>query len=305
MRSKNSVFLCGGGALGSWQSGVLYALVKNGIIFNKVAGFSIGSINASFYCFDMLHKAERLWSLVSNNKIFKFSLSYSKPIKLFNPMNYSGLKRLLIKCENLLAGLSIYSGKRVEFLLKRYITRGMSFRKGVNFYCISYCVESSSPYIRVFNSDNYVRDDFIKNLVASSAIPFIFPAVKIKDNGRELNLVDGGVIGEGKINLDFLSGSDNIFVISNVCNKDKDFKLNRFSIVDLLDYKIRRILLYQNVLIKRAISRLVPKPNIFFITPPSPLRGRVIDFDADRCVEMFREGFSFIENNQLFFMPNP
>lgn len=297
MKPKNSVFLCGGGALGSWQSGVLYGLVKNGVEFNKIAGFSIGAINAAFYCFNMLDKAEKLWSLISNKKVFKLSLSYSKPVKLFEPLNYSGFKRFLINFENIMAGLGLYSGKKIEFLLKRYITKNLLFRDEVDFYCISHCVESSKTYIKSFNKSNYSREEFIKHLIASSAIPFIFPAVKIKEDDKELNLVDGGVIGNGKINIDFLSYSNNIFIISNVCDEDKNFKPNPFSILDLFEYRVRRILLYQNILIKKALNRINTKPKVLFITPPHSLEGRIIDFSGKKCLEMFKDGFKFVENN--------
>ena len=46
------LFLCGGGALGSWQSGVLAELVRQGLHFDAVAGFSIGSLNGAAYCYN-------------------------------------------------------------------------------------------------------------------------------------------------------------------------------------------------------------------------------------------------------------
>lgn len=149
-----------------------------------------------------------------------------------------------------------------------------------------------------------MREDFIKHLVASSAIPFIFPAVKIIDNGQALNLIDGGVIGDGKISLDFLNDTENIFVISNVCDEDKNFKPKLFSLIDLFEYRVRRILLYQNIIIKRALNKLSSKPKIFFITPQKSLKGRVIDFNGDMCLEMFKEGLSLIESSCKYIQIN-
>lgn len=298
---KRALFLCGGGALGSWQCGVLYGLVKKGILFDKIAGFSIGAINSTFYCFNIIEKAYRLWSRMSNDKVLSFSLLYSRPVKIADTENYGFLKKFLSEIESFMCGLSIFSGKKIKSTISRYITKNLSFQKNLTFYCISHCVETSLPFVKSFNCDNYDREIFINNLVASSSIPFIFPQVEERDeNGNLIHLVDGGVIGKGKIKLDFFEGVDEVYVISNVADDDLYFKVRFFSISDLFEKKVRRILLYHNAAIKNAVLNLRSKPALFFIKPEKSLYGRVLNFDGDICRRLFDDGFyysSFLDFN--------
>ncbi len=292
--AKRALFLCGGGALGAWQCGYLSFLVKNGLRFEKIAGFSIGAINSAFYCFDMLEKAQRLWSAIRPDKVLKFSISYSRPVVLFPPERCDGIKGFFVRLENLLAGFSIYSGKKIYNLLSRYITSSLKFRKDCIFYCISHCVETSSPYIKIFTSDNYERNIFIKYIIASSSIPFIFPGVEEYSNFSLIHLVDGGVIGRKGLSFDFFLDCDEVYVISNVCDADKNFKPS-LNLADIFEKRVRRILLYQNIMIKRQLMKLSNRPKIFFITPQKPLSGRVLMFDGKICGELFKEGFKEAE----------
>ncbi len=294
--AKRGLFLCGGGALGAWQCGYLSFLVKKGLSFEKVAGFSIGAINLALYCFDMIEKAERLWSTINPNKVFKFSISYSQPVVLFPPDRYYGVKRFFVRLENILAGLSIYSGKKIQHLLLRYITPSLKFKKGLTFYCISHCVESSSPYVKVFTSDNYERKLFVKHIIASSSIPFIFPSVEEYSNFSLIHLVDGGVIGRKGLSFDFFSDCNEIYVISNVCDADKGFK-SSLNLIDIFEKRVRRILLYQNIIIRRNLMKLSVRPKVFFITPQKPLSGRVLNFDGKVCGKLFKSGFREAEMN--------
>lgn len=287
---KRGLFLCGGGALGAWQSGYLACLVKKNFVFEKIAGFSIGAINSAFYCFNMIERSDKLWSRISNDKIFKFSISYSGPVVIFPPERYFGIKKIFVSIENILAGLSIYSGKKIKNLISRYITSSLRFRNDCIFYCISHCVESSSPYVKIFTSENYNRETFIKHIIASSSIPFIFPQVEEYHNGSKIHLVDGGVCGKKNLNLDFFLDCDEVYVISNVCDDDKNFQ-SSFSLIDIFEKKVRRILLYQNIMIKRELARL-KRPTMFFITPKRSLSGKVLNFDSRITLRLFQEGFN-------------
>ncbi|MEW6013253.1 MAG: patatin-like phospholipase family protein [Elusimicrobiota bacterium] len=289
---KTAIFLCGGGALGAWQSGALSLINEKKIEAQAVSGFSIGAINSAFYCFNSVDKIEKIWSKMDNKKIFKFSLGYSRPVDIsIAEENKNPVKKIISRIENFLSGVNLFSNKPVYKILSKYISKKAEFKKKLKFYCISHCVERSAPYITEFDSDNYERNRFIKMVVASSTIPFIFPQIKEESRWGEVHLVDGGVIGRENINFSFFEGFSDIFVISNVLDEDYYFKpRSPFSITEIFEKRLRRILVYQNKKIIKSLSHLKSKPNIHLINPLKPLDARIMDFDGKKAVKLFEDG---------------
>ncbi|HPO95828.1 MAG TPA: patatin-like phospholipase family protein [Elusimicrobiales bacterium] len=289
---KTAIFLCGGGALGAWQSGALSFINEKKIDAQAISGFSIGAINSAFYCFNSVDKIEKIWSKMDNKKIFKFSLGYSRPVDIsIAEENKNPVKKIISRIENFLSGVNLFSNKPVYKILSKYISKKAEFKKNLKFYCISHCVERSAPYITEFDSDNYERNRFIKMVVASSTIPFIFPQVKEESRWGEVHLVDGGVIGRENINFSFFEGFSDIFVISNVLDEDYYFKpRSPFSITEIFEKRLRRILVYQNKKIIKSLSHLKSKPNIHLINPLKPLDARIMDFDGKKAVKLFEDG---------------
>ena len=78
------LFLCGGGALGSWQSGVLAKLVNSGLNFDVVAGFSVGSLNGAAYCYNKTGELGGIWRTMKPGGVFDFSPRFHKmPLELY------------------------------------------------------------------------------------------------------------------------------------------------------------------------------------------------------------------------------
>ena len=291
---KTGLFLCGGGALGAWQSGVLRSLIENKIEVNVISGFSIGAINSAFYCFDSVDKTEKIWSKIDNKKIFRFSPSYSKPISISEYEKRKNIFQILYsEFEKILLGFSLFSNKPIYKILSRYISPKLGFKKDIKFYCISHCVETSSSFISEFDYTNYKRDDFIKMIIASSSIPFIFPPVKEKIDNKTIHLVDGGVIGKKYIDFSFFKNLDRVIVISNVCDEDKDFKMEKINFIDFFEKKVRRILFHHNLLIENHLKKINDKIKLHFIKPPFSLKGRAIDFNPSTNLRLYRQGFEY------------
>ena len=60
--------LCGGGAKGAYQAGVIKALYDRGINkFNAISGTSIGAINGYFIFTDNVEKLEEMWTNIDTN----------------------------------------------------------------------------------------------------------------------------------------------------------------------------------------------------------------------------------------------
>ena len=65
---KKALVLCGGGAKGAYQAGVIKALYDRGINkFNSIAGTSIGAINGYFLFTENVDKLEEIWTNINKN----------------------------------------------------------------------------------------------------------------------------------------------------------------------------------------------------------------------------------------------
>lgn len=283
-------FLCGGGSLGAWQSGALYSLYKSKIEAEFISGFSIGAINSLFYCFDEIDKLKRIWRKIDNKKIFKFSISYHKPVRIYVEEKSNALKRFFDNIENFLSGFSIYDGDVIERILKRYLTLKLKFKENLKFFCISHCVETSAPYIVEFNSKNYDREKIIKMVRASSSIPFIFPPVLEKTNYKYIHLVDGGVIGKKNISLEFLNQAKTIFIISNTVDEDIHYKMKKNTLFEYIEKKMRRILSLHVKKIYLSSMHISTKPDVFFVSPKKQIESSILDFNPDNSKILFNMG---------------
>ena len=90
--------LCGGGAKGAFQAGVIKALYDRGINkFNSISGTSIGAINGYFIFTDNLEKLEKMWIDIDENlkntlKIIDNTVDNSYIIELLSNINYKSIE---------------------------------------------------------------------------------------------------------------------------------------------------------------------------------------------------------------------
>ena len=90
--------LCGGGAKGAFQAGVIKALYDRGINkFNAISGTSIGAVNGYFIFTDNVEKLEEMWINIDVNlkntlKIINNTVDNSYIIELLSNINYKGIE---------------------------------------------------------------------------------------------------------------------------------------------------------------------------------------------------------------------
>lgn len=168
-RVAEKVFvLNGGGNLGAVQVGMLQALLEAGIKPDAVVGTSIGALNAAFLAghpdLAGIEELSELWSSVRRRDVFPMSIpALAKGVFGHQPfiVESLGLRSLLMRAN--------FGFERLE--------------------------EAPIP-VRVIATDLETGDavvlrsgDTIRALLASSAIPGVFPTVEI--DGR--TLIDGGI----------------------------------------------------------------------------------------------------------------
>ena len=291
LKKPIGLFLAGGGAFGSWQAGVMKELINARIEFDAIAGFSIGALNGSAYCFGKAGELESLWRGIKTDKILKISPEYHHmPLELFRHHSDSFMSKMKFELSNHLAKISLYSNEPIyKFFNSWFREKTSDFVRHIPLYIISHCVERKIPYVAKFDGNRGNPSiSFMDALVSSCSIPSIFPPVKIMEGEQKIHLVDGGVIGIADISLKIFEGCKTIIFISNSRDDDMNFKSG--GIAGFFEEKARRMLLrhVKNIYASRVLVK--SKPDVYFISPPESLNMGILDFDGEKCGKAFDIG---------------
>ena len=179
--------LAGGGSLGAVQVGMLKALARQGIVADFVVGASAGAINGAYYAADPdeagIARLERIWR---------------------------GLRRADIFPLSLIGSLSWLLGRR-DYLatpapLQALIESELPYRQLQQARLPCHVVATD-----VLDGTEVVLSsgDAVPALLASTAIPVIFPTVVI----AERHLMDGGIAGNTPISTALHLGATRVVVL--------------------------------------------------------------------------------------------
>ena len=291
------LFLCGGGALGSWQSGVLAELVRQGLHFDVVAGFSVGALNGAAYCYNKTGELRQIWRDMKPESVLSLKPRYYNiPLKLYQQHEGSLANKLNFFFQNQLAKLTLFSNRRLYSLLNDWLVKsGPQFPRNIKFYVISHAVEMKLPYIVRFDGSTQSHNlSFTDALVASCSIPMIFPPVPVEEHGRKHHLVDGGVIGIATINLSLFEGCRTIIMIGNSRPEDMDFRGR--GPFGYFERRARRMLAMHTQKIYESRVFLNSEPEVYLIKPPVDLGLNLLEFDGARCEKAFDIGEAEAKN---------
>ncbi len=187
-RQRSTAFvLAGGGSLGAVQVGMLKALARQGIVADFVVGASAGAINGAYYAADPdeagIARLERIWR---------------------------GLRRADIFPLSLIGSLSWLLGRR-DYLatpapLQALIESELPYRQLQQARLPCHVVATD-----VLDGTEVVLSsgDAVPALLASTAIPVIFPTVVI----AERHLMDGGIAGNTPISTALHLGATRVVVL--------------------------------------------------------------------------------------------
>ncbi|MBU3070005.1 patatin-like phospholipase family protein [Aestuariicella sp. G3-2] len=233
----NALILSGGGARAAYQVGVLSAV--NELLpattrnpFPIICGTSAGAINAlalashsgSFY--EAVADLNHIWADLRTDKVFKTSWRalLGGAMRLFFSLFNEGVSKkqslALLDNEPLREFLAEYIDfDQLEMGLKRgdlkaICTTAMNYSTGesVSFFQGDKTVESWRRYRRIGVSAKLTLD----HLMASAAIPALFPAVKVNEDYYG----DGALRQVAPISPALHMGADRIFVIGVSNNRD-------------------------------------------------------------------------------------
>ncbi len=184
---RTAFVLAGGGSLGAVQVGMLKALVRHGVVPDLVVGASVGAINGAYFAAepnrDGVARLEDIWQRLEGGDVFPFS-----------PLD--SLLGLIGKRDHFVAASGLQTLLEAELPL--------FFLEDARVPCHVVATDALTGDEVVLSSGHAVTA-----LLASAAIPAIFPPVVIGDR----YLMDGGVANNTPISTAIRLGATRIIAL--------------------------------------------------------------------------------------------
>jgi NTE family protein len=203
--------LTGGGARASYQVGLIRALARHfpHLRFQIIAGVSAGAINAVFLAAkdgslpEVAELLTKLWCDLECHHVFRPNyaalLPFRTALKSIIPRKIPGGPHGLFNASplaNLLRGVFSCPSRRMPIAgIQRNLDRG--FLKAVALIALDYTTGQSVRWVQGRNFDEFEGTNrrsasaelTVEHVLASAALPFVFPAVRIRDRWYG----DGGI----------------------------------------------------------------------------------------------------------------
>lgn len=278
---KIGVVLSGGGAKGSGQLGMIKYAYEKGIRPDFISAISVGSLNATLWAQEEnLDLLENLWQGIKGNSDI-YRKNWLRPCKLYR---------------------SLFDNKPLKRKIKKYVDTEKLKNSPIEMQ-IGVVQLQSGAYMIVDKSNANYKD----LLLASTAIPVIFPAVRWQGN----EYVDGGVrnVAPLKQAIDF--GCTTIYIFHcfslEIVPEEKKIK-------NLVDIGIRSFAVMFNEILKndiKAVERInqavrakamFPGKNyrlvkIVIVEPPVDQQfGFELDFSPSGIAENIELGYEIAKN---------
>lgn len=187
--SEYGLVLCGGGGRGAYQVGVWKALISAGIA-ESITGFSgasVGALNAALFATTTAEEAEKVWESISQSVIADPMDAIEKVIG--SAIKYVKSEDKSITKERISGAINsgLFSREGLIDLIEGHDINTRLSR--VRVPCFACCTNTETGKADYFDMRAYSPETITKILIASSAIPAVFPPEKIGD----VSYRDGGI----------------------------------------------------------------------------------------------------------------
>lgn len=238
---KRALVLTGGGALGSYQGGVLTGLAQRGERFDIVVGASIGAINGALFSQGDVAKLDDLWYNVSRYRLIQ-SVPTLRPLAVAIDQFRDKTRGVVSRPYNILRGASklwdhgavfkrtgfFESEPVIAFLASRldlrkvegtfgWATTNLTSSRNESFYVAPESAPDVAPADlrhRFHRLDPSMAADqalYPEAIRASAAIPLVFAPVELQPRGAATaQYADGGVAANAPIALARALGATDI-----------------------------------------------------------------------------------------------
>ena len=188
--NKIGLVFSGGGGKGAYEIGVWRALQEFNLChqISAIAGASVGALNAALFAQGDLALAEKLWQNMEQGDVL-----YSAPISMLEKIGRliiampGGTPAMAVSVVRMLRSKGTFSRAGLLSLMEKNIDASKVASLGLPVFAT--CRKKGSLKIRHFSLANADPSRLFSILLASSAIPFIFPPETI--DGEQW--FDGGI----------------------------------------------------------------------------------------------------------------
>jgi NTE family protein len=303
-RNYTAFVLSGGGARGALQVGALRALLEHGERPDLVIGTSIGAWNGAWLAMGpTLERIEMMATVWASMHPMQVLLGRDR-VPSATPQQAANGILMLTAARNVTRGnSSLYGDVGLQLLLSR-------FYAGVTFEGLE-----TPLYVIAANLTNGARKIFSSGpigpaILASSAIPGIFPPVRIDD----ATYIDGGAIENCGVDLAIQLGARRLFILDVGFDASAAAARNWVSalpdqpepptathtrarrertaaphaLASVLERTIQVMSRYQ---LELALAQLPPGIETHIIRPSTPRGGGALDFDA--APQWIEHGYAF------------
>lgn len=209
---KLGIVLDGGGGRGAYQIGV-WKYLKESKLYNSISaisGTSVGGLNSCLFALDEYNLAETIWTQKIQDKILSIDIDIkeicSKIALQFGIQNFvPGAS--IISFFTMLSTRGYFSRKGLIEIIDEYID--LNELSKMEFPIYATCVELPLFETRYFKLNGYDTETIKKILLATSAIPIIFPKEEIEGK----YYYDGGIKDNSPITPLYEEGCTDIIVI--------------------------------------------------------------------------------------------
>jgi NTE family protein len=256
---KTAFVLSGGASLGAVQAGMLRALFERGVEPDLIVGTSVGAVNGSFI-------ASRPPTTATAEELAEI---------------WRGVSRWEVFPLNPLTGFFGFFGARDHLVpdrgLRKLVARNLE---------LEHLEEAPTP-LHVITTDllsgrelRLSRGDALEAVIASAAIPGVFPAVEW--DGRLL--IDGGVANNAPIVDAIELGAERVYVLptGNACDLPEPPRGAVAMLLHAMSLLVMRRLLVE-------VETLRDQAELIVLPPPCPLTIAPIDFS--RADELISRGY--------------
>ncbi|WP_288621964.1 patatin-like phospholipase family protein [uncultured Brachyspira sp.] len=209
---KLGIVLDGGRGRGAYQIGV-WKYLKESKLYNSISaisGTSVGGLNSCLFALDEYNLAETIWTQKIQDKILSIDIDIkeicSKIALQFGIQNFvPGAS--IISFFTMLSTRGYFSRKGLIEIIDEYIN--LNELSKMEFPIYATCVELPLFETRYFKLNGYDTETIKKILLATSAIPIIFPKEEIEGK----YYYDGGIKDNSPITPLYEEGCTDIIVI--------------------------------------------------------------------------------------------
>lgn len=278
---------------GAFQTGAVQAVLEAGFQPESVYGISVGSLNSLF----LVHEANKQyaetgeinWTKVSRQLLEFWIKNITKPedIAILRSRFMMGFNTLMSRFDGIL------DNSPLQNLLRRSIDLD-TLRKGPIQLRVGAVDIINGDVVYVSQDDEHILD----YVYASSALPFLMPAVQIGGDHRKAFL-DGGLREVAPVRVAIEEGATDIVCVACHARKIFNEQFNYRNLLTLVE-RVKDITVNQIVNNDLAwAERYVEREKLHgrhldltIIRPDEPLRLNLMKFNSDDIGHLIVQGYS-------------